>query len=135
MPRELQRAYFGFAPECRGVNGELVFSRKLLIGWISGAVAIFAVSLYFMGGGEVAGPDSVGPSTFSRSAIGQAGIAEVLQQLGVTVVKSRANSLDKLSNASVSRDRRAAAQRRNRADHKEFPQGQPHPHGAAEMVR
>ncbi len=83
------------------MNGESVFSRRLLIGWISGAVAIFAVSLYFMGGGELTGPDSVGPSTFSRSAIGQAGIAEVLQQLGVTVVKSRANSLDKLSNASV----------------------------------
>src|SRR5260370_945681 len=47
------------------------------------------------------GPDSVGPSTFSRSAIGHAGIAEVLAQLSIPVVKSRSSSLEKLSPGSV----------------------------------
>ncbi|HEY4748078.1 MAG TPA: DUF4350 domain-containing protein, partial [Steroidobacteraceae bacterium] len=77
------------------------FSRRLLIGWIAGAAAIFAISLYLMGAGEVTGPDSTGASTFSRSAIGHAGIAEVLTRLGVPVVKSRYNSLEKLSPGSV----------------------------------
>jgi hypothetical protein len=83
------------------MSGEPIFSRRLLIGWIVGAVAVFAISLYFMGGGELSGPDTVGPSTFSRSAIGHAGIAEVLQQLGIGVVKSRSSSLEKLSPGSV----------------------------------
>ena len=83
------------------MNGEPVFSRRLLMGWIAGAVAVFAVSLYFMGGGELGGPDSTGPSTFSRSAIGHAGIAEVLARLGLPVVKSRYNSLEKLTPGSV----------------------------------
>src|SRR6266851_4750767 len=82
-------------------RGEPVFSRRLLMGWIAGAVAVFAISLYFMGGGELTGPDSVGPSTFSRSAIGHAGIADVLAQLAIPVVKSRSSSLEKLSPGSV----------------------------------
>jgi hypothetical protein len=83
------------------MSGEPIFSRRLLLGWVVGAVVVFAISLYFMGGGELGGPDSVGPSTFSRSAIGHAGIADVLTQLGIPVVKSRSSSLDKLSAGSV----------------------------------
>jgi Domain of unknown function (DUF4350) len=83
------------------MSSEPVFSPRLLIGWIAGAVVIFAVSLYLMGGGELTGPDSTGASTFSRSAIGHAGLAEVLTRLGVPVVKSRYNSLEKLSPGSV----------------------------------
>lgn len=80
---------------------EPVFSRRLLIGWIVGAVAIFALSLYFMGAGELGDADVAGPNTFSPSAIGHEGIADVLQQLGYPVVKSRSNSLEKLSPGSV----------------------------------
>jgi hypothetical protein len=83
------------------MNGEPIFSRRLLVGWVVGAVVVFAISLYFMGGGELSGPDSVGPSTFSRSAIGHAGIADVLTQLAIPVVKSRSSSLEKLSPGSV----------------------------------
>jgi hypothetical protein len=82
-------------------SSEPVFSRRLLTGWIVGAVVVFAISLYFMGGGELSGTDSVGPSTFSRSAIGHAGIADVLQQLAIPVVKSQSSSLEKLSPGSV----------------------------------
>jgi hypothetical protein len=80
---------------------EPVFSRRLLVGWIVGAVVVFAISLYFMGGGELGDTDSVGPSTFSRSAIGHAGIADVLAQLAIPVVKSRSSSLEKLNSGSV----------------------------------
>ena len=73
------------------MNGEPVFSRRLLIGWIAGATVVFAISLYLMGAGEVTGPDSTGASTFSRSAIGHAGIAEVLP--GSEFRSSRANTI------------------------------------------
>jgi hypothetical protein len=78
-----------------------VFSRRLLIGWSAGAIAVFALSLFFLGGVEVSGPDPTGPSTYSRSAIGHAGIAELLQRLDLPVVKSAHNSLEKLSPGSV----------------------------------
>jgi hypothetical protein len=83
------------------MSGETAFSPRLLIAWIAGAVLVFVISLYFMGGGELGGPDTAGTSTFSRSAIGHEGIADVLQQLSIPVVKSRADSLDKLSAGSV----------------------------------
>jgi len=80
---------------------EPVFSRRLLIGWVGAAVATFAISLYFMGRESQPGADAVGPSTYSRSAIGHAGIADTLQRLGVPVVKSRNNSADKLGKDGV----------------------------------
>jgi hypothetical protein len=83
------------------MSSEPVFSRRLLLGWIAGAVVVFAISLYLMGSGEMSGTDGIGPTTFSRSAIGHAGIAEVLVRLGLPVVKSQYNSLEKLSPGSV----------------------------------
>jgi hypothetical protein len=66
-----------------------VFSPRVILGWIAAVAATFALSLYLMslGGGEV--PDTVGPSSFSRSAIGYAGLAEFLQRLGMRVEKAR----------------------------------------------
>src|SRR5215510_14756537 len=55
-----------------------IFSRKLMLGWIAGAVVIFVASAYLMGSKEHEGPDGSGASTYSRSAIGHAGIFEVL---------------------------------------------------------
>jgi hypothetical protein len=83
------------------MTGEPIFSRRLLAGWVAGAVMVFALSLYLMGGGGQSGTDSTGASTFSRSAIGHAGFAEVLQRLGLPVVKSQYDSLEKLSPGSV----------------------------------
>ena len=81
-------------------KGEPVFSRRL-VGWIAGAAAVFAVSLYLMGQSEMTGTDSSGTSTFSRSAIGHAGIAELLQQVGFSVVKGRSNPLQNLAKGSA----------------------------------
>jgi hypothetical protein len=83
------------------MSGEPIFSRRVLIGWTAGAITVFALSLYLMGTGGQSGQDSTGASTFSRSAIGHAGIAEVLQQLGLPVVKSQYDSLEKLSSGGV----------------------------------
>jgi hypothetical protein len=78
-----------------------IFSRKLMLGWIAGAVVIFAASLYLMGSKDYEGPESAGASTFSRSAIGHAGIFEVLQRLDIPVIKSLSNSLDKVGAGGV----------------------------------
>jgi hypothetical protein len=79
-----------------------VFSPKLLVAWIAAALLTFAASLYFgsLGGGE-SGADAVGPSTFSRSAIGYAGIAEILSRLHIPVVKSQYDALSKLGSGGV----------------------------------
>jgi hypothetical protein len=82
-------------------NSETTFPPRLLLGWIAGAAAVFAVSLYLMGQSEMTGTDSSGASTFSRSAIGHAGIAELLQQVGFSVGKSRSNPLQNLAKGSV----------------------------------
>src|ERR1043166_2616343 len=80
---------------------EPIFSRRYLPGWIGPAVATFAASLYFMGRPGEPGADAVGPSTYSRSAIGHVGIADTLQRLGLPVIKSRNNSADKLGKDGV----------------------------------
>jgi len=76
------------------------FSPRLLVGWIAAAIITFAVSLYLMGSRDL-GADTTGPSSFSRSAIGYAGLAEMLHRLGVDVVKSRDDSLGKLTSDGV----------------------------------
>ena len=83
------------------MSEEPVFSRRLLLGWIAGAVIVFAVSLYLLGTNQVTGPDNTGPGTYSRSAIGHAGIAEVLQRLDLPIVKCSSDSLQRLSPGSV----------------------------------
>jgi hypothetical protein len=77
-----------------------VLSQRLLIGWIAAAVLTFLVSLYFMGNSEQS-TDTIGASTFSRSAIGYAGIADVLQKLDMPVLKSRSDSLGKVTQGGV----------------------------------
>ena len=67
-----------------------IFSRKLLLAFVAFAIGAFALSLYLMGR-EDYGADSIGPSSYSTSALGYAGIFEVLEQLGVPVRKSRRN--------------------------------------------
>jgi hypothetical protein len=83
------------------MSGEPIFSQRVLAGWAAAAVVVFAASLFFMGGGQLGDPAAIGPSTFSRSAIGYAGIADVLQRSNIPVVKSRYNSLEKASRGSI----------------------------------
>jgi hypothetical protein len=85
------------------MSKEAIFSAKTMTAWIAGAAVMFIVSLYLMAQGESnkSNPDAIGPSTFSRSAIGYAGIAELLQQIGVPVIKSQYNSVEKLRPGGV----------------------------------
>src|SRR5262249_55273487 len=57
--------------------------------------------MFLLGSRGYTGLDSTGPSTFSRSALGHAGIAEVLQRLDIPVVKSASGSLERLTAGSV----------------------------------
>jgi len=85
------------------MTGSSIFSGRMLVGWIAAAVVTFAASLFFIGWGGVSksGSETVGPSTFSRSAIGHAGLAEALRVLGVPVVKSQYNSREKLGQGGL----------------------------------
>ena len=82
------------------MSNQPLFASRLLIVWVTAAVSVFAISLYFIGSSPL-GVEGTGPGTYSRSAIGYAGLAEVLQQVGIPVVQSRSSSLDKLSPGSV----------------------------------
>ena len=67
------------------------FTRRMVAAWIAAAVLTFAASIAFMLHGDDS--DSIGPSTFSRSAIGYAGIADILQRRGLTVIKSQGGAV------------------------------------------
>ncbi len=75
-------------------NSQPVFSPRLLLGFIAAAIGTFVLSLYLMSR-EDHGADRIGASSYSSSAVGYAGIAELLQKLGVPVVKSQSNSVKK----------------------------------------
>lgn len=75
------------------MNSNPIFSHKLLLAFIGLAIGAFGLSLYLMGKEDPPGTRH-GANSFSGSAIGYAGIAEVLQKVGVQVVKSRRNPVE-----------------------------------------
>jgi hypothetical protein len=76
-----------------------VFTPRLLAAWIAAATLTFVLSIAFMLHGETT--ETVGPGTFSRSALGHEGIADILRQRGVTVLQSQGDSLHKLGRQGV----------------------------------
>jgi len=82
------------------MNTSSSFAPKMLVAWLAVALLLAAAAFYFSFFGH-SRPDAVGPSTFSRSALGHAGIADMLRRLGFTVVKSRSDSLAKLRRDGV----------------------------------
>jgi hypothetical protein len=81
-------------------KGQPVFSPLLLVGVVILAIGAFVLSLYLATREEHA-TDGLGPSSYSRSAIGYAGLVEVLRKLGIPVVQSRYNSLKKAGGAGM----------------------------------
>jgi hypothetical protein len=71
-----------------------LFSPRVLAIWVAVAALLFVAMLLFMMFGSPDRP--TGPSAFSSSAIGYAGIADVMHRLGAPVAKSRGGSLAKL---------------------------------------
>jgi hypothetical protein len=71
-----------------------VFSPRILLIWASALAAILALSLYLFAYG-VGAPEAqaTGPSAYSRSAIGYAGLAELLRRADFAIVKKRIGSI------------------------------------------
>ncbi len=79
-----------------------LFTLRLLTIWIAAAVATFALSLLLMGrSGEPGRGTDVGPNVYSHSAIGYAGLADMLRQLGTPIARSQAKSEGKLGKDGV----------------------------------
>lgn len=66
-----------------------VFSPRAMLGWVVAVVAAFALSIYFLAFSKPPERPAVGPSASSRSAIGFAGLAELIHRAGNTVTKVR----------------------------------------------
>jgi hypothetical protein len=77
------------------------FTPRTLAAWLTAVVILGAAAAYFTMFADFRPGDAVGPSTFSRSAIGHAGIADVLRRQGIGVVKSRSDSVGKLRAGDV----------------------------------
>ncbi|WP_158814378.1 DUF4350 domain-containing protein [Methylocapsa sp. S129] len=79
-----------------------VFSPRILLIWVSALAAILALSLYLFAYG-IGAPETqgVGPSAFSRSAIGYAGLAELLRRANIPVVKKRIGSVSDDSKSNL----------------------------------
>lgn len=76
------------------MSAPTVFSPKVMLGWIAAVAAAFALSIYLLafGGGDTQ-RNAVGPSAYSRSAIGYTGLAELLRRVGIPVVKARSGDV------------------------------------------
>jgi hypothetical protein len=73
---------------------------RIMPAWIAAVIilVVATIALAVFGGGRT---ETTGPSAFSRSAIGYAGIADLMHRLGARVIKSRGHSLAKLDPAGV----------------------------------
>jgi hypothetical protein len=79
-----------------------VFSPRILLIWVSALAAILGLSLYLFAYG-IGAPETqaIGPSAFSRSAIGYAGLAELVRRANIPVVKKRIGSPSDDTKASL----------------------------------
>jgi len=73
---------------------------RVMAAWVAAVIILVVgtIALAIFGGGST---ESVGPSAFSRSAIGYAGIADVMHRLGARVLKNRGDSIASLDPAGV----------------------------------
>jgi len=75
-----------------------VFSPRVLAAWFAAAIALVAAAFLVA---RSKAPDPIGATTFSRSAIGYAGIADVLRRLGVRVLRSQSDTGAKVGPGAV----------------------------------
>jgi hypothetical protein len=73
---------------------------RVMAAWLAAVIILVVgtIALAIFGGGST---ETNGPSAFSRSAIGYAGIADVMHRLGARVLKSRGDSVASLDPAGV----------------------------------
>jgi hypothetical protein len=74
----------------------------MMLGWVAAVAAAFALSIYLLafGGGD-SQRNAIGPSAYSRSAIGYAGLAELIRQVGIPVDKARSGDVDSSAAAKL----------------------------------
>jgi hypothetical protein len=79
-----------------------VFSPRVLLIWVAALAAIFALSLYLLAFG-IGAPETetIGPNAYSRSAIGYAGLAELLTRAKIPVTKKRIGSASDEAKSSL----------------------------------
>jgi hypothetical protein len=79
-----------------------VFSPRILLIWVSALAAILGLSLYLFAYG-IGAPETeaAGPSAYSHSAIGYAGLAELVRRANIPVVKKRIGSASDDTKASL----------------------------------
>jgi len=78
------------------------FSPRVLAIWIGLAAVLSAIALYFMAQGDAGrAEDPIGPTTASRSALGYAGIADILDRIGTPVIRSRSRSVERAGKDGV----------------------------------
>jgi hypothetical protein len=76
------------------MSAPTVFSPKVLLGLTATVSAAFALSIYLLAFGSGDTPrNAVGPSAYSRSAIGYAGLAELLRQVAIPVTNARSGDV------------------------------------------
>ena len=120
----------------RRMSDAPVFSRKLLIGWIAGAVVVFAVSMYLMGGGEPGG----GPDEYRAEHVLALGDRARRPRRGAAAAR-RVGGQEPLQLAGKARawkpagDRRAASEPAVGRVDADLAQGQHDSAGAAEVGR
>jgi hypothetical protein len=86
------------------MSGERLFPRRLLVAWAVAAAFVFSCSLFVLMGRDDDGssrPDEAGPSAYSRSAIGHAGLLRLLRKLDIRATPSQADSPLKANQGGV----------------------------------
>ncbi len=73
----------------------------MLIAWVTAAAVLFGLALFCAAGGENGETDPVGPTATSRSAIGYAGLAGILDRLGTKVVRGATRARDKVGDGGL----------------------------------
>lgn len=77
------------------MSAPAIFSPRVMLVWVVAAAVAFGLLIYFIAfGGGAPQRKVVGPSAFSRSAIGFAGLAELIARTGIKVAKVRHGGVD-----------------------------------------
>src|SRR5262249_27861119 len=101
LPAEFRDLAAGAARRCARMSMSAIPVSRIAAAWVAAVIILLicTIALAVLGGGG--SPATVMASTYSRSAIGYAGIADMMHRLGARVIKSRKDSVAQLDPAGV----------------------------------